>query len=135
MRVKKMEDLPPHNRLFEMMAFSGTFLPVYDGINITYYKIYRQADITPPDGYKCHYIEYSPQGTPEPTELTGTAAKIMLMRELIKNFGVGGQVDSGINKNISAEIKSMYEPKEIPKVVKRSNYIEEKFIIQKLALC
>ena len=96
MRVKKMEDLPPHNRLFEQMAFSGTFLPVYDGVNITYYKIYRQADITPPEGYKCHYIEYSPQGTPEPTELTGTAAKIMLMRELIKNFGVGGQLSLGL---------------------------------------
>ena len=135
MKVKKMEDLDPHSCLFEKMAFSGHFLPVYEGVNITYYKRYRQADITPPDGYKCSYIEYSPQGIPEPTILTDTAAKIMLMRDIINKIGVGGQVDSGINKNISAEIKSMYEPKEIPKVVKRSNYIEEKFIIQKLALC
>ena len=96
MKVKKMEDLPPHNRLFESMAFSGHFLPFLDGVRVVYYKRYRQADITPPDGYKCHYIEYSPQGTPEPTELTGTAAKIMLMRELIKNFGVGGQLSLGL---------------------------------------
>ena len=131
MKVKKMEDLPPHNILFEQMAFSGTFLPVYDGVNITYYKRYRQADITPPEGYKVPYVDCNG----EPELLRGTAAKIMLMREIIDKIGVGGQVDSGINKNISAEIKSMYEPKEIPKVVKRSNYIEEKFIIQKLALC
>ena len=91
-----MEDLPPHNRLFESMAFSGHFLPRYGDINITYYKIYRQADITPPDGYKCRYIEYSPQGTPEPTELTGTAAKITLMREIIDKIGVGGQLTLGL---------------------------------------
>ena len=91
-----MEDLTPHEALYEKMAFSGTFLPVYDGVNITYYKIYRQADITPPDGYKCPYVEYSPQGTPEPTELTGTAAKIMLMRKIIKKIGVGGQLTLGL---------------------------------------
>ena len=96
MRVKKMEDLPPHNRLFEMMAFNGHFLPVLDGVNITYYKRYRQADIIAPDGYKCPYIEYSPSGQEEHTFLTGTAAKIMLMRELIKNFGVGGQLTLGL---------------------------------------
>ena len=96
MKVKKMEDLPPHNRLFEMMAFSGHFLPVLDGVKVIYYKIYRQADIIAPEGYKCSYIEYSPQGTPEPTELTGTAAKIMLMREIIKKIGVGGQLSLGL---------------------------------------
>ena len=92
MRVKKMEDLPPHNRLFEQMAFSGQFLPVLDGVKVIYYKRYRQADIIAPEGYKCHYIEYSPQGIPEPTILTDTAAKIMLMRELIKNFKIGQQI-------------------------------------------
>ena len=92
MKVKKMEDLPPHNRLFEQMAFSGHFLPVYDGVNITYYKRYRQADITPPDGYKVHYVDCNG----EPELLRGTAAKIMLMRELIKNFGVGGQLTLGL---------------------------------------
>jgi hypothetical protein len=78
------------------MAFNGHFLPVYDGVNITYYKIYRQADITPPEGYKCHYIEYSPTGQEEHTLLTGTAAKIMLMRELVKSFGVDGQMNLGL---------------------------------------
>lgn len=96
MRVKKMEDLDPHSCLFEKMEFSGTFLPVYDGVNITYYKRYRQADIEAPEGYKCSYIEYSPQGTPEPTELTGTAAKIMLMRDIINKIGVGGQLTLGL---------------------------------------
>ena len=96
MRVKKMEDLPPHNRLFEMMAFSGHFLPVYDGVNITYYRRYRQADIIAPEGYKCPYIEYSPQGIPEPTILTDTAAKIMLMRDIINKIGVGGQLSLGL---------------------------------------
>ena len=96
MRVKKMEDLTPHERLYEIGSFSGTLPPVYDGVNITYYKRYRQADITPPEGYKCPYIEYSPQGTPEPTILTGTAAKIMLMREIINKIGVGGQLSLGL---------------------------------------
>ena len=96
MRVKKMEDLPPHNRLFEMMAFSGHFLPVLDGVKVIYYKIYRQADIIAPEGYKCPYVEYSPTGQEEHTFLTGTAAKIMLMRELIKNFGVGRQLSLGL---------------------------------------
>ena len=92
MRVKKMEDLPPHNRLFEMMAFSGHFLPVLDGVKVVYYKIYRQADITPPDGYEVPYVDCNG----EPELLRGTAAKIMLMRELIKNFGVGGQLTLGL---------------------------------------
>jgi hypothetical protein len=96
MRVKKMEDLPPHNRLFEMMAFSGHFLPVYDGVNITYYKRYRQADITPPIDYSCPYVERSPSGQDEPTLLTGTAAKIMLMRSIINKIGVGGQLTLGL---------------------------------------
>ena len=92
MRVKKMEDLPPHNRLFEMMAFNGHFLPVYDGVNITYYKRYRQADIEP-----CGVCEYPyVDSNGEPELLRGTAAKIMLMRELIKNFGVGGQLTLGL---------------------------------------
>ena len=135
MRVKKMEDLPPHNRLFEIMAFSGHFLPRYDDINITYYKRYRQADIEAPIDYSCPYVERSPTGQEEHTLLTGTAAKIMLMRKIINKIGVGGQLDSGVDKNTPAEIKPMYKPKEIPKVIKISNYIEEKFIIQKLALC
>ena len=130
-----MEDLDPHSRLFESMAFSGHFLPVYEGVNITYYKRYRQADIEAPEGYKHSYVEHSPSGEPEPTFLTGTAAKIMLMRKIIDKIGVGGQVDSGVDKNIPAEIKPMYKPKEIPKVIKISNYIEEKFTVQKLALC
>ena len=97
MKVKKMEDLPPHNRLFEQMAFSGHFLPFLDGVRVVYYKRYRQADIEAPEGYKHAYIEHSPSGTPEPTLLTGTAAKIMLMRELIKNFGVGKQMTLGLD--------------------------------------
>ena len=96
MRVKKMEDLPPHNRMFEQAAFSGHFLPVYEGVNITYYKRYRQADITPPIDYSCPYVEHSPSGTPEPTFLTGTAAKIMLMRKIISEIGVGGQLTLGL---------------------------------------
>ena len=52
MRVKKMEDLDPHSMLFEQMALSGNFLPRYGNVNITYYKRYRQADITPPEGYE-----------------------------------------------------------------------------------
>ena len=92
MKVKKMEDLPPHNILFEQMAFCGQFLPVYDGVNITYYKRYRQADITPPDGYEVPYVD----SNGEPELLRGTAAKIMLMRTLIKNFGVGGQLTLGL---------------------------------------
>ena len=91
-----MEDLDPHSCLFEKMAFSGHFLPFLDGVRVVYYKRYRQADITPPDGYKCPYVEYSPSGQEEHTFLTGTAAKIMLMRELIKNFGVGGQLTLGL---------------------------------------
>ena len=96
MRVKKIEDLDPHSRLFESMAFSGHFLPVYEGVNITYYKRYRQADIEAPEGYKCPYIEYSPSGEPEPTLLIGTAAKIMLMRDIINKIGVGGQLTLGL---------------------------------------
>ena len=92
MRVKKMEDLPPHNRLFEQMAFSGTFLPVYDGVKVVYYKRYRQADITPPEPCEVPYVDCNG----EPELLRGTAAKIMLMRELIKNFGVGGQLTLGL---------------------------------------
>ena len=92
MRVNKMEDLPPHNILFEQMAFSGTFLPRYDDINITYYKRYRQADITPPDGYEVPYVDCNG----EPELLRGTAAKIMLMREIINKIGVGGQLTLGL---------------------------------------
>ena len=92
MRVKKMEDLPPHNRLFEQMAFNGHFLPVLDGVKVIYYKIYRQADIIAPEGYKCPYVEYSPSGKEEHVTLSGTAAKIMLMRELVKNFKIGQQI-------------------------------------------
>ena len=92
MRVKKMEDLPPHNRLYEQAAFSGHFLPRYGDVNITYYKRYRQADIEAPEGYKCPYVEHSPSGKEEHTLLTGTAAKIMLMRNIINKIGVGGQL-------------------------------------------
>ena len=92
MRVKKMEDLDPHSLLFEQMAFSGHFLPVYEGVNITYYEIYRQADITPPDGYEVPYIDCNG----EPELLRGTAAKIMLMRDIINKIGVGGQLTLGL---------------------------------------
>ena len=92
MRVKKMEDLPPHNRLFEQMAFSGTFLPVYDGVNITYYKRYRQADITHPEPCEVPYVDCNG----EPELLRGTAAKIMLMRDIINKIGVGGQLTLGL---------------------------------------
>ena len=88
MRVKKLEDLTPHEALYEKMAFSGTFLPVLDGVKVIYYKRYRQADITPPDGYEVPYVDCNG----EPELLRGTAAKIMLMRELINNFGVGRQL-------------------------------------------
>jgi len=91
-----MEDLPPHNRIFEMMEFSGTFLPIYEGVNITYYKRYRQADITPPIDYSCPYIERSPSGQEEHTVLVGVAAKIMLMRDIINKIGVGGQLTLGL---------------------------------------
>lgn len=57
------------------------------------------------------------------------------MRDIINKIGVGGQVDSGVDKNAPAEIKPMYKQKEIPKVVRISNYIEEKFTVQKLSLC
>ena len=97
MRVKKMEDLPPHNRLYEQAAFSGHFLPVYEGVSITYYERYRQADIEAPEGYKHAYNEYSPTGVVEPTFLTGTAAKIMLMRDIINKIGVGGQLSLELN--------------------------------------
>ena len=96
MRVKKMEDLTPHDRMFEMMAFSGDWLPRYGDVSITYYKIYRQADIEAPEGYKHAYNEYSPTGVVEPTFLTGTAAKIMLMRDIINKIGVGGQLTLGL---------------------------------------
>lgn len=96
MRVKKIEDLDPHSALFEKMAFCGQWLDVLDGVKVIYYKIYRQADIEPPRGYKCPYVEYSPSGQEEHTFLTGTAAKIMLMRELVNNFGVGGQLSLGL---------------------------------------
>ena len=57
------------------------------------------------------------------------------MRDIINKIGVGGQVDSGVDKNIPAEIKPMYKQKEIPKVTRISDYVEEKFTVQKLALC
>lgn len=96
MRVKKMEDLDPHSMLFEKMAFYGQFLPVLDGVKVIYYKRYRQADIEPPEPCEVPYVEYGPTGKEEHTLLTGTAAKIMLMRELVKNFGVGGQLSLGL---------------------------------------
>lgn len=96
MRVKKLEDLTPHEALYEKMAFCGQFLPFLEGVKVIYYKRYRQADIIAPEGYKCPYVEYSPSGQEEHTFLTGTAAKIMLMRELVKNFGVGEQLSLGI---------------------------------------
>src|SRR5574344_732092 len=96
MRVKKLEDLTPHEALFEKMEFSGQFLPVLDGVKVIYYKIYRQADIIAPEGYKCPYVEYSPSGQEEHTFLTDTAAKIMLMRELVKNFKVVNQMNLGL---------------------------------------
>src|SRR5574344_1515263 len=96
MRVKKLEDLTPHEALYEKMAFCGQFLPVLDGVKVIYYKIYRQADIEAPIDYKCPYVEYSPTGQPEHTFLTGTAAKIMLMREIINKIGVGGQLTLGL---------------------------------------
>ena len=92
MRVKKLEDLTPHEALYEKMAFCGQFLPFLDGVKVVYYKRYRQADITPPDGYEVPYVD----SNGEPELLRGTAAKIMLMRELIKNFGVGGQLTLGL---------------------------------------
>src|SRR5574344_1030888 len=96
MRVKKLEDLDPHSMLFEKMAFSGHFLPVLDGVKVIYYKRYRQADITPPSDYSCPYVEHSPSGQEEHTLLTGTAAKIMLMRDIINKIGVGGQLTLGL---------------------------------------
>ena len=92
MRVKKMEDLDPHSMLFEQMAFSGHFLPVYEGVNITYYKRYRQADITPPEPCEWPYVD----SNGEPELLRGTAAKIMLMRDIINKIGVGGQLTLGL---------------------------------------
>ena len=91
-----MEDLDPHSMLFEQMAFCGQFLPVYEGVNITYYKRYRQADIEAPIDYSCPYVEYSPTGKEEHVTLSGVAAKIMLMRELVKNFKVGKQMNLGL---------------------------------------
>ena len=135
MRVKTLFDLTPHEAMYEQAAFSGDWLPVYEGVNITYYKIYRQADITPPIDYSCPYVEHSPSGQEEHTLLTGTAAKIMLMRDIINKIGVGGQVDSGVDKNAPAIVEPMYKPKEIPKVIRISDYIEEKFTVQKLAIC
>ena len=96
MRVKKMEDLTPYERLYEINAFSGDWLPRYGDVNITYYKRYRQADITPPIDYSCPYVERSPSGQEEHTLLTGTAAKIMLMRDIINKIGVGGQLTLGL---------------------------------------
>lgn len=96
MRIKKLEDLTPHEALFEKMAFCGQFLPVLDGVKVIYYKRYRQADIIAPEPCEVPYVEYSPSGQEEHTFLTGTAAKIMLMRELVKNFGVGGQLSLGL---------------------------------------
>src|SRR5574344_110580 len=96
MRVKKLEDLDPHSMLFEKMAFCGTYMPILDGVKVIYYKIYRQADIIAPEGYKCPYVEYSPTGQPEHTILSGTAAKIMLMRDIINKIGVGGQLTLGL---------------------------------------
>ena len=92
MRVKKLEDLTPHEALYEKMAFCGQFLPVLDGVKVIYYKTYRQADIEP--CCVCEYPYVDSNGEPE--LLRGTAAKIMLMRELIKNFGVGGQLSLGL---------------------------------------
>lgn len=92
MKVKKMEDLPPHNRLYEQAAFSGHFLPIYEGVNITYYKRYKQADITPPIDYSCPYVD----SNGEPELLRGVAAKIMLMRNIINKIGVGGQLTLGL---------------------------------------
>ena len=93
MRVKKkMEDLDQHSMLYEKMAFCGQFLPFLDGVKITYYKRYRQADIIAPEPCEVPYID----SNGEPELLRGTAAKIMLMRKLIKNFGVGGQLTLGL---------------------------------------
>lgn len=121
MRVKKLEDLTPHEALYEKMAFSGTYMPVLDGVKVVYYKRYRQADIEALEGYKCPYVEYftvfdkelyikekkeakdktikiekKTKVIEEHSMLNGTAAKIMLMRELVKNFGVGGQMSLGL---------------------------------------
>ena len=87
-----MEDLTPYERLYEIGSFSGYWLPVYDGVNITYYKRYRQADITPPDGYEVPYVDCNG----EPELLRGVAAKIMLMRKIIDKIGVGGQLTLGL---------------------------------------
>ena len=92
MKVNKMEDLDPHSCLFEKMAFSGHFLPFLDGVRVVYYKRYRQADIEPCGVCEYPYIDCNG----EPELLRGTAAKIMLMRKLIKNFGVGGQLTLGL---------------------------------------
>ena len=108
MRVKKMEDLDPHSHLFEIMAFSGNWLPRYGDIDITYYKRYRQADIMPPIDYSCPYVEHSPSGQEEHTLLTGTAAKIMLMRKIISNIGVGGQLTLGLESKPLAGVVSKF---------------------------
>ena len=92
MKVKKMEDLPPHNRLFEQMAFSGHFLPFLDGVRVVYYKRYRQADIEPCGVCEYPYID----SNGEPELLRGTAAKIILMRDIINKIGVGGQLTLGL---------------------------------------
>ena len=93
-----MEDLPPHNRLYEQAAFSGDWLPRYGDIDITYYKRYRQADIEAPIDYSCPYVERSPSGQEEHTVLVGVAAKIMLMRDIINKIGVGGQLTLGLEQ-------------------------------------
>ena len=92
MRVKKLEDLTPHEALFEKMAFCGQWLPVLDGVKVVYYKRYRQADIEPCEPCEVPYIDCNG----EPELLRGTAAKIMLMREIIDKIGVGGQLTLGL---------------------------------------
>lgn len=52
----------------------------------------NQADIIVPIDLEVPYVD----SNGEPELLRGTAAKIMLMRELVKNFGVGGQLSLGL---------------------------------------
>ena len=94
MRVRKLEDLTPHEALYEKMAFCGQFLPVLDGVKVVYYKRYRQADIEAPEGYKCPYVD----SNGESELLRGVAAKIMLMRDIINKIGVGGQLTLNLER-------------------------------------
>lgn len=96
MRVTNLKDFTPHEQLYEKLVAMGSPETIHNDqhgtFTINYYKRYKEADITPPDGLQMPYVEYSPEGQAESVLLHGTAAKILLMGELLAGLSYGNQL-------------------------------------------